>query len=69
MHEPQGSHLVLVTAHSVIPHEKPQTLSCSYLSTSHGVRLQLYREMFFICSSVNAQGYLGHPELVYLSCL
>ena len=44
-------------------------LSHGYLSASLGVRLQLYREVFFICSSVSAQSYLGHPELVYLSCL
>ena len=59
----------LVVAHSVTLCEEPQTLSCSYLGASWGVRLQLYRELFFICSSVSAQGYLGHPELVHLSCL
>ena len=45
------------------------TLSQGYLSASCGVRLQLYREVFFVCSSVSAQGYLEHPELVYLSYL
>ena len=59
----------LVAAHSVTLYEEPQTLSHGYLGASLGVRLQLYREMFFICSSLSAQGYLGHPELVYLSCL
>ena len=59
----------LVAAHSATLHEEPQTLSCSYFGASLGVRLQLYREVFFICSSVSAQGYLGHPELVYFSCL
>ena len=59
----------LVAAHSVTLHEEPQTLSCSYLGASWGVRLQPYREVFYICSPVSAQGYLGHPELVYLSCL
>ena len=49
-------------------HDEPQTLSCGYLNASLGVRLQLYRTVFFMCSSVSAQGYLGHPELVYLSC-
>ena len=58
----------LVAVHLVTLHEEPQTLSCSYLGASLGVRLQLYREVFFTCSSVSAQGYLGQPELVYLSC-
>ena len=58
----------LVVAHSVTLCEEPQTLSCSYLSASWGVRLQLYREVFFVWSSVSAQGYLEHPKLVYLSC-
>ena len=26
-------------------------------------------EVFFICSVISAQAYLGHPELIYFSCL
>ena len=36
----------LVAVHSVTLSEEPQTLSCSYLGASQGVRLQLYREVF-----------------------
>ena len=60
---------ILVALHSVTFHEEPHTLSCSCLSASWGVRLQLDREVFFICSTVSAQGYLGHPKLVCFSCL
>ena len=48
---------------------KPQTLCLSYLSASQGVGLSPYRKVIFICSSVHAQGYLGHPELACFSCL
>ena len=40
---------VLAAVHLVTPCEKLQTLSSSYLSASLGVRLQLYREVSFIC--------------------
>ena len=49
--------------------EESQTLYCGYLSASWGVRLQPYREVFFIYSTVSAQGYLGYPVLVCFSCL
>ena len=60
---------ILVAVHSVSLCEEPQTLCCSYLSTSWGMRLQPYREVFFIYSTVSTQGYLGYPELVCFSCL
>ena len=69
MHKSWGSHLGLFAVHSVTFHEEPQTLYCSYLSASKGVRLQLYRRVFFVCSAVSVQGYLGHPELVCFHCL
>ena len=59
----------LAAVHPVTLWEKLQILSSSYLSASLGVRLQLYREVFFICSVIHAQAYLVHPELVYFSCL
>ena len=59
----------LVALCSVTLHEKPQTLSCGYLGASQGVGLQIYREVFFICSTASAQGYLRFPELVCFSCL
>ena len=59
----------LAAVHLVTLCEKPWTLSSSYLSASLGVRLQLYREVFFICLAISAQTYLGHSELVYFICL
>ena len=48
---------------------KPQTLWTCYLSASQGVGLLPYRKVLFICSSVHAQVYSVHPELVVFSCL
>ena len=59
----------LAAVHLVTLCEKPWILSSGYLGASVGVRLQLYKEVFFICSVVSAPAYLGHPELVYFSCL
>ena len=59
----------LVAVHSVTLCEKLWTLSHGYLSASQGVRLQLYRKVFFICLVISAQAYLGHSELVYFSYL
>ena len=59
----------MAAVHSVTLCEKLQTLSSSYFSASQGVRLQLYREVFFVCLVVSGQAYLGHPDLVYFSCL
>ena len=61
--------LILVSSSGELWSGKPQTLCPGYLSASQGVGLLPYREVFFICSSVCVQGYLGHPELVLFSCL
>ena len=60
----------VLLVHSLVDSSgKPQTLCLSYLSVSWGVGLSPYGKAFFICSSVHAQGYLGHLELVFFSCL
>ena len=59
----------LAAVHFITLHEELWTLSSSYLSASLGVRLQLYREVFFICLVVSAQAYLEHLELVYFRCM
>ena len=49
MHKPKGLLSgFLVAVHSVTLHEEPQTLTYSYLGASQGVRLQLYRVVFFV---------------------
>ena len=48
---------------------EPQTPCLGYFSASQGVGLSPYRKVFFICSAVCAEGYLGHPELVCFTCL
>ena len=71
MHEPGGSSFWLLVLWLVLvdSFRKPQTLCLGYLSASWGVGLSQYKKVFFICSSVCAQGYLGHLELVCFSCL
>ena len=49
-------------------HEATDPLS-QLRSASRGVGLLPNRKVFFICSSVSAQGYLEHPELACFSCL
>ena len=53
-----------VALHLVALCREPQTLSCSYLSASWGVRLQHDKEVFFICSAVSDLGCPGHLKLV-----
>ena len=69
IHKPQGSHLSFWLQYIQLHFMRSHRPSCSYLGACWGVRLQLYREVFFICSAVSGQGYLGHPELVYFSDL
>ena len=59
----------LVSVHLVSLCKEPQTLCCSYLGAPRGVKLQPYREVFFIYLTISVQGYLGYPELVCFSCL
>ena len=51
-----------------LPFEEPPTLCCSYFGASWGVRVHLYRKVFFICLTACAQGYLGDFELFWHSC-
>ena len=50
---------------------RPPTLCPSYLSGPHGVGLLNIQESisYLFILDVCAQGSLGHPKLVFLSCL